>query len=359
MPALRRPELLLSALTLLLSACGGGGGADPGGDIAAVPPPTSIPTSSGGTTGAGDAVSTIELSARMQAAEATAGHIDNACTAIRPFYWEIGDADGRTAGGSIGRTANGQAVGEATTMRYASATKWLYAAYVVERRGGTLQAWDERMLSMRSGYTHFSGCLIGQTVDACLAWQDNDQYEAADDGRFAYGGAHMQKHASLLGLGAMDAAALASTLSGALGIDIGMRQAQPAGGATGTPAAYARFLRRVVGGQLAIGARLGAGAVCASQTGCTGDPSTPAPAQEVWHYAMGHWVEDDPSLGDGAFSSGGAFGFYPWVDADRQGYGMVARDAGQARDNEGDGPGVASARCGRLIRRAWATGVAQ
>jgi hypothetical protein len=359
MAAFRRSALLFSALTLLLGACGGGGGADPAGDGGAASPPTSTPTSSGGATGSGTPGDTIDLAARRQAAEATAAHVDNACTTIRPFYWEIGDADGRTAGGSIGRTANGQAVGEATRMRYASATKWLYAAYVVERRGGTLQAWDERMLSMRSGYSHFSGCLIGQTVDACLAWQNNDTYEAADDGRFAYGGAHMQKHASLLGLGAMDAETLASTIGQTLGVSIGMRQAQPAGGATGTPADYARFLRRVVGGQLAIGARLGTGAVCASETGCAGDPSTPAPDQEVWHYALGHWVEDDPSLGDGAFSSGGAFGFYPWVDADRRGYGMVARDAGQARDDEGDGPGVASARCGRLIRRAWSTGVAQ
>jgi len=28
-------------------------------------------------------------------------------------------------------------------------------------------------------------------------------------------------------------------------------------------------------------------------------------------YAIGYWVEDDATYGDGAFSSAGSFGFYP------------------------------------------------
>ncbi len=81
-------------------------------------------------------------------------------------------------------------------------------------------------------------------------------------------------------------------------------------------------------------------------------PGTAVPASESWHYSIGHWVEDDRVVGDGAFSSAGAFGFYPRIDAGKASYGIVARSSGA-------GSGFESASCGRLIRKAWATAVAQ
>ena len=78
---------------------------------------------------------------------------------------------------------------------------------------------------------------------------------------------------------------------------------------------------------------------------------TPSPRGEQWHYSVGHWVEDDPTVGDGAFSSPGAFGFYPWIDAGKTWYGVLATlNVGGAID---------SVRCGRLIRKAWLTGTTQ
>ena len=70
-----------------------------------------------------------------------------------------------------------------------------------------------------------------------------------------------------------------------------------------------------------------------------------------WHYSIGQWVEDDPVSGDGAFSSPGAFGFYPWVDAGKSWYGIVARSVTNGY--------YESAQCGGLICKAWLTGVAQ
>ena len=61
---------------------------------------------------------------------------------------------------------------------------------------------------------------------------------------------------------------------------------------------------------------------------------------------------DDPTVGDGAFSSAGSFGFYPWIDAGKTYYGIVARSVSA-------GSGVDSVMCGRLIRKAWETAVAQ
>ena len=65
-----------------------------------------------------------------------------------------------------------------------------------------------------------------------------------------------------------------------------------------------------------------------------------------WHYSLGHWVEDDPAVGDGAFSSPGAFWFYPWIDQSKTYYGIVAR-----KDHAGSA--VDSVNCGREIRKAW------
>ena len=76
------------------------------------------------------------------------------------------------------------------------------------------------------------------------------------------------------------------------------------------------------------------------------------PSSESWRYSIGHWVEDDPVVGHGAFSSAGSFGFYPWIDADKTTYGVLAR-------SESAGNGIDSVDCGRLVRKAWITAVAR
>jgi len=133
-------------------------------------------------------------------------------------------------------------------------------------------------------------------------------------------------------------------------------QAQPAGGGRSSAAAYGQFLQAVLRGELKIGALLGQHAVCTNPRTCSTAVSAPIPPQESWHYSIGHWVEDDPVVGDGAFSSPGAFGFYPWIDARRSHYGIVARVAMRhAGDEDVDlRPSIKSVSCGRAIRSAWA-----
>jgi hypothetical protein len=314
-------------LCLTLAACGGGG-SDP------ATPPNTAPTEA----------------QRIAAATSTAQSASNACAAIQPFYWEVGNSAAARASGSVG----GATYTGATSMNIASASKWLYGAYVVQRQGAALTADDIKYLNFRSGYTSFTLCLPGNTVDQCVNRANNGVYTAANDGRFDYGGGHMQKHASLLGLGALDNAGLAAELQRELGSDIGMSYSQPqlAGGVVSTAADYARFLRKLLGGSLRLGAALGSQPVCTNPLTCTTANYTPVPSNESWHYSLGHWVEDDPLVGDGAFSSAGAFGFYPWIDAGKTIYGIVAREAQQ-------GSGADSAYCGRLIRKAWLSGTAQ
>ncbi len=242
-------------------------------------------------------------------------------------------------------------------MSIASASKWIYGAYVVQRQAGALSASDIKFLTFESGYTNFSPpvCPLAATVDDCLDTGNNGLFTPADDNRFFYGSGHMQKHASLLGLGSLNDATLAAEVQSKIG-NFGFTYTEPqlAGGVFATADQYAGFLRKVLAGDLQIAAKLGANAVCTNPATCATAVSTPVPTTESWHYSIGHWVEDDPLVGDGAFSSPGAFGFYPWIDASRTYYGILARHA-VLPDNEG----YSSVQCGRLIRKAWLTGAAQ
>lgn len=318
-------------LALGLAACGGGG------SDAGTPP-------------------TVDTTQRTFAATTTATN-NSACVAVKPFYWEIGDATGAMASASVNATGSATTYNASTVMNIASASKWLYGAYVVERRGTAgLSAADIKFLHFRSGYTSFTSCLPGQTVGSCVAASSNGAYTAATDGKFLYDGGHMQVHASSsMGLDALDNGTLATEIESQLGSDIDISYSQPqlAGGVRTSTANYARFLRKLLGGQLRMGAALGSQAVCTNPVSCAGALGTPVPLTESWSYSLGHWLETDPVVGDGAFSSAGAFGFYPWVDSGRRFYGIVARQDLRS------GSGFDSAFCGRLIRKAWLTGVPQ
>jgi hypothetical protein len=267
----------------------------------------------------------------------------------------MGNSAGRIVSGSIASTTSKVRYTATTPMPIASASKWIYGAFVAQRAKGALTDSDRKFLSMRSGYVSLMGCEAGQTVDGCLADNNSGAYTSTADDRFYYNGGHMQKHASLTGLGAMNNKSLAEAVKAQLGADLKIAYVQPqlARGIAATPDTYALFLRKMLGGQLLLGSLLGSGAVCTNPSTCGfGEAAhTPAPRDEDWHYSVGHWVEDDPVVGDGAFSSAGAFGFYPWIDAGKTAYGIVARVAPT-------GSGDTSVLCGRLIRKAWATGSA-
>jgi hypothetical protein len=300
-----------------------------------------------------------DAAARIAAATATAHSSGNACAPIRPFYWEIGDKTQRLAGGSVNAAGNGTVHEAGTVMNIASASKWLYGAYVAEQRGGALTTEDIAFLNFRSGHVSLpalNGCQQNDTIASCLARGSNGAQTPAEVGRFHYDGGHMQKHASLpapgMALGAMNNAQLATELRRVLGTDIALTfsQPQPAGGVRTSAKDYALFLRKLLNKQLKMGSLLGHYPVCTNPQTCTTATYTPF-ATESWHYSIGHWVEDDPSRGDGAFSSAGAFGFYPWIDATRSYYGVLARTALFGNGNE-------SAACGAAVRRAWISGIA-
>jgi len=309
----------------------------------------------GGPVGPGDMLvtvgdgGTLSLATRTAAVQATLAN-DPTCSALPQLYWEIGDANGALASGAVGSTFSADSV-----MSIASASKWLWGAYVVERFKSDLSAVDLPAMTMQSGYVSltYDSCLLSTTVQDCFNAGNNATHTAADDGLFYYNGGHFQKYAVDLGLGGDDNAALAAELKQYLGSDLQFTYGSPqlAGGAKTSAADYAAFLRKILRGELAIASELDANAVCTLPSACPTAAYSPAPL--AWHYAYAHWIEDEPDTGDGAFSCPGAFGFYPWIDAGKQYYGILARYSLDANAY------IASADCGRLLRKAFLTGTGQ
>ena len=320
-------NLCWTAIVLLVTACGGGGSS----------------VSNPNDTAAEAALATATTNAR--------------CTAITPFYWEIGDVNGKLASGSVGTNAPISS----TRMPIASASKWLYAAYAVERRGaaGLSATEDVPYLNFTSGYSNFPLPTCpgdGGSIDECLAGIRGNLNAAEAAGRlFHYNPGHMEKHASLLGLGSKNGDTIGPEIRSMIGTDINITYTDVllAGGGITDADNYARFLRKLLVGSptpLRIGSLLGAHAVCTLPRVCPTAVSSPNPAD--WQYSLGHWVENDEAsvkAGMVGYSSAGALGFYPWVDASRSMYGIIARSSSQSDVQDG----FESAQCGRLIRQAF------
>ena len=342
----------LALVTILLMASCGGGNGPPSAIMP--PPPITGPTANS-----------------VSAATATAQNNALCGAPITPYYWEIGDQNGLLASGSIGSGANGPTVAT-TTVAVASASKWLYGAYVTQIRGSVskLTPDDINFLHFTSGYTNIgdssssSACpssLNPDTVNQCLTLSNPQgvSYSAQDPttvGKFDYDGGHMENHAGkYTTLGNVVVGSLGPTVGAQLGAGVDISYTEPlmSGGVATSASVYALVLQHILDGSLAMHDALGTNAVCTLNSACpAGFGAAFSPIPEAWHYSIGHWVEDDPAThGDGAFSSAGAFGFYPWIDATKTYYGIISREQSNGA--------YASVQCGRLIRRAWMTGVEQ
>ncbi len=328
---------LIALSTLTVSGCGSGG-SDTG-----VQPPAPSPTPS---------PTPPPTSTSAQAAEATA-QTHTSCTDIAPFYWEIGDVAGVLASGQVGSGVTAQ-----TPLNIASASKWPFAAYVVQKYGVRDQ--DIPFLRFTSGYSNFDNaeCRSNSTVAECMNGGVNA--DEAGAGTFHYQGGHMQQLAVNLGLGSMRNDGLGAEVVGVLAAAAEYWSPQPPGGMRMTPASYAQFLREMLDSRLSLGTQLGTHAVCTQRGPTCTNVSDNVYMPEPFFYSLGHWVETNPNAVGGsanyAYSSAGAFGFYPWIDAERKLYGMVAREEFLSASTR---QGYASLICGRLIRWAWKTGVQQ
>ena len=288
------------------------------------------------------------LADRISAATSTVAN-NSACTDISYFYWEIGDQTQTLASGTGGKQVWGVPSPPASSdvMKIASASKWVFGAYVSEVQGGSFSAADLEYLRMRAGYPgltyhrlkKFTQCQSGQTVYECHTYNQNDYHNSNDEGKFNYGGGHYQAMASIeLGLGSKTTTTLATEVNSVLGTGFSYDNPGLAGGAESSADNYAAFLRSILSGNLVISSLLGSNAVATDTT-----DTIYSPVSDPWHYSLGHWVETD-----GTFSSPGAQGFYPWIDSSETYYGIIARErAGGSED---------SVACGQVVREAWFAG---
>jgi hypothetical protein len=291
----------------------------------------------------------ISLAQRESAVKETAQAAPE-CRRLGDFYWEIGDAKHVIASQSIGTTYSSD-----KSIHIASASKWIFGSYVLEKIGKHSEPAIEqlRALEMQSGYTSlkFGACIFARTVADCFNRRENAQFTPGAVGQFFYNGGHDQKLAIDLGLGNLNAAQFGAEIRKYLGedIDIDFNSPQPAGGGRASPDAYGKFLRKILSGELRMKDYLGSNPVCTLPGVCANAIESPVPV--AWHYSLNHWIEDDPENGDGAFSSPGAFGFYPWISADKHWYGILARDSRKPLAYK------ESVYCGGKLRKAWVTGM--
>jgi hypothetical protein len=292
----------------------------------------------------------LDARQRVAAVDATIAAAKE-CKSLGDFYWEIGDKNGARGSGAVGKKYNADNV-----IAIASASKWIFGSYVLEKIGAHTEPSAEQVqaLEMQSGYTglKFGHCFLPRTVAACFHNRGNDEFKSEYVGKFFYNGGHDQKLAVDLGLGDLNVTQFGDEIKKYLGrdLDIGFNSPQPAGGMKVSPSDYGKFLRKILNGDLRMHDYLDFEPVCTLPKKCSAAVSSPVPA--AWHYSLNHWIEDS-SDDDGAFSSPGAFGFYPWISVDKKWYGILAR--------EDRTPNAAkeSVYCGVKLRAAWLSGATQ
>jgi hypothetical protein len=306
-----------------------------------------------------EGTSQAALTVYEQAALDTANN-SASCKPLGNFYWEIGNGAGPLYG-----IPRGSGVSATTVMPIASASKWLYAGAYVQSRGyANLTPDEKKRLNFTSGYIDENTTLCGDagtTVSACYGPAYKDvTYRPLQNGRYFYNGGHMQKLA-LDDIGTRKGTGLLSVMDWVnnwLGTTLPEADSAVAvaGGFSGSAAHYRVFLMKLLNNQYELSSKLTVDAVPAWQ----GGPSvsfTPWTAGQAY-YGLGHWIEGEPVNGTWTLtghSSPGAYGFYPWVNAARTRYMLLARNRQFLADEEGE----KSRACAQTIRKAYELGVPQ
>lgn len=318
------------------------------------------------TLGVGLGISPVAVSGDSAAAIAAANGA--ACQDARPFYWEIGNVNGPLVSGHVDGPLGLVTYHRNTRMNLASASKWVLGAYMMEVDGGVPPAHQREAAMMLTGYNNFNSalCQLSLTVGGCFYnIIGNDKHSTAADGSFFYSGGNSQYLAAspaLLDLGDMTTAQLSNEIQTVVGTTMTYQYPAVSAGLKGSAAEYADFLVRLMTppaqGGLIMHDYLGVARVATLP--CPTNASGCSPAGTVaWTYGYEYWVENNvqsglltpggPPVGpgDGAYSSPGAWGFYPWISHDQSLYGIVAR--------RGLSPTAfrKSALCGMAIRYAF------
>lgn len=283
------------------------------------------------------------------------------CKKIDAFYWEFGTASGKLYSGSKGNKYLAD-----TSVKIASASKWLFGTYVYEVMKGRVTREQKEFLQMRSGYTnmHNLSCLRDKvkTVRDCFLAEaklgrlfgrgSNAELTEKNKGKFFYNGGHGQALAIQpeIDLADKDKDALGKTISSKLNLkEVTYNFPQLAGGGVTTATTYAQFLRNLMADKYYLSKFLTIDSgVCAHHAcGAKEVAESPIPKDLKWWYGSHYWIEKDDQGQTLAYSSPGLFGFYPWITSDKKYYGLISQQ-GRARDR-----GETSILCGIALRETF------
>lgn len=319
-----------------------------------------------------------------QAAATLTAQQASLCKAIQPFYTEIDNSSGLVWSANSPSTQT--AYTAATVLSVASASKFMWAQVACSLAGGcgSLTTTQRNVLNFTLGYIgppttnglcHYgtSGAGNYTSFAACVTDPNNVGVLSQTAGavnNYYYAGNQLSRYVAAY-MNSGSGTGLANMYNNTIGnwyadvrLALGgtMPNTQysafdPAGGAFMPTVDYMTWMDRLLVGSaspLSLASYLSTACVHTWAAYNTGTTFSPIP--ENWDYCLAHWHEIDPTTyGDGAFSSPGGYGFYPWVDSDQQYDGVIAEQQAVF----GEGNGYNSAKCGRLIRNAWLTGVAQ
>jgi CubicO group peptidase (beta-lactamase class C family) len=256
----------------------------------------------------------------------------------------------------------------------ASTSKWVAASVILDLVDrGLLQLSDEpsaylpfwqahgvtlaHLLSFTSGYSKEPPCLNLPNADFanCVerAYDQNVDIAPPPGSAFDYSSVHLQI-AGLMAVRAAGAAGFAEIFtawqartglfpSGAFDLP-SPSNPRLAGGMHWTGQEYLAFLRAIYDGKLLKPKTREA--MLSSQRGAAkvaGSPVLEALGQD-WAYGFGNWLECPTALGPDSFdcgaghrnSSPGAYGAYPFIDFDRQYFGILARQGELGTFRDGD-----------------------
>ena len=265
-----------------------------------------------------------------------------ACQRLMPLTLEIGDGSSTLHTSTYGKGAPRSD----EPLRVASATKWISAAYFLEKLPEPIPHAASLGLRMLTGRTFFDGCDTTPTVAACFQHRRNSRLNPRDVGLFSYGSGHFAGLAMEMGLGPMTSKDLGREVQAVLGVsEVEFFAPNFAAGGVVTTRAYVRFLRKLLAGQLKMSRYLGLDPVCTLPRDCPKARGSIVPVN--FTYSYGHWVEQTPQgIGDGVFSSVGMWGFYPWINPRDGTYGVIAARSSNSQAY------LSALDCGARIRSA-------
>lgn len=311
------------------------------------------------------------------AATWTAQH-NRKCTAVAPFYAEIGNATTAPMW-SVNSPAGDSTYTRTTLVSVASVSKLPWAAAFVAFLGAAPNAAQAAELNFTAGYIgppSTNGlCKYGTgggqytSFAACVTANPTVLNQTAGAvGNFYYAGNQISRgvldyldSGSGTGFGNMYNNTIGNWYGSVrveLGAGLPNTQYSSFDGAGGmyTNAVDLAVIgqRLLAGGSLLLSTMMSTDCVCTVASCNPGTTYTPMP--EKWSYCLGHWIENDPNfLRDGAFTSPGGYGADIWIDKTQTYYGLLIEQQAVF----GEGNGYNSAQCDALIRNAWMTGFPQ